>query len=297
MAISHSQNLLRQVRREERKQRRQAIKDTIEEAIKTLAEGIDEARASEEFRAWLEVTARFHEYSLNNTILIARYKPDATLVAGYRTWQKVHRQVKKGEKGIPIFAPIRYTKKVKEAEEEGDTEIEKVAGFRIVYVFDISQTEGDPLPELDHTLTGDDEGLLEKLTQTARSLGYRVEFADLHKGGRKPNGVASPGQITIHSGLEPLGACKTLTHELAHQLLEHTGQNHGIPREVKELQAEATAYVVLNRLGIDATAPSARYLAAWRADIDKLKQSLETIRATASRILRSLEGKDRGWQK
>jgi len=275
--------------------KKKGLLQEIETAIDRLADAVNFQRHSEEFQRWLQVLSNFHSYSLNNTLLILSRMPDATMVAGYRSWQKLGRQVKRGEKGIPIFAPIVYrrprkTQPATSLDGVGDDEgLEEVAvGFRVVHVFDISQTEGEPLPTLDHTLHGDDSDLLELAVRTATRLGYNVTVETLPEG---VNGVAKPPRdITVNRGLPAQGQAKTIFHELAHHLLGHTSPGgHEESRQIREITSEATAYTVLAYLGVDSTAPSARYLASWQADKDNLKKALEAIRQTASRLISSIE--------
>jgi len=272
------------------------LKD-VEALIDRLATSAVSARDSQEFQDWLRVVSRFHQYSFNNTLLIYRAMPTATRVAGYKTWQKLGRQVKRGEKGIPILAPVVYRKKPEpttkhnlnklESEEDQEDQEEVRIGFRVVHVFDISQTEGDPLPTLDHTLNGDDSDLLELATRTATSFGYNVFTETLPDG---VNGVARPPrEILVSKALPPQGRAKTIFHELAHHLLRHCSINHNQDKHLKELAAEASAFVTLHYLGVDSELPSSRYVATWMKDKDNLKTVLVAVHETVKKILDSIE--------
>ncbi len=252
--------------------------------LKKLSEGIREIQSSEEFRAVLDCMAHFHSYSWRNTLLIHFQNPQATRVAGYRTWQKLGRQVRKGEKGISILAPSTYKKKETEVDPETGEEIEvekDVSFFFPVCVFDISQTEGEEMPEIEFKPIDDTHaGALEKLLKLAGERNIEVEFADL----ANCEGVSTNGKIKIQSSKNPTEKALILIHELAHELLHWNPETRPkLTREQKELEAEATAYVVAQALGIPET-NSEKYLALYQKSCS-LEESLEAIHQTSRKIL------------
>lgn len=246
--------------------------------IKDLAQETDQACISEVMQNYLKFAASFYRYSLSNQFFIFLFKPDATLVAGYHDWLKKHRYVKKGEKGIPILAPCQVAIK-----DDEDNVIEKQLRFKTVYVFDISQTEGEPLPEAPEWKSQEKSPELEDmLIQFASSLNIKVEIKDLSKEGNA-QGYSSGGQIV----LDPKAGTKTLIHEIAHELLHHTKDAKTKTREEVELEAEAVAYVVARALEIK-NLQSPNYLAIWDADGSKILARLDLIRTTANQILTAI---------
>ena len=260
----------------------------VQAHVKALGAEIDAAKASGEYRAWLECCARFHKYSLHNTLLILCQKPDATRVAGFRAWKKLGRHVRKGEKGIAILAPCIGKRKetVTDAETGQESEQEQAYKYFIpVHVFDVSQTDGQPLPTLDTSAHGADGGLLDALQVVASARGIVVEFQAL-TGER--HGYSAGGKVVIDTRLEPAGRFKTLCHELAHEAL-HQGDDDRTGRAEREHEAEAVAYVVCRHFGIDGG--SAKYLATWGADTEALMERFERIHETAAGLINDLEAK------
>jgi len=245
--------------------------------IEDLAKETDEARISEVMQKYLNFCASFYHYSLFNQWLIFLHRSNATLVAGYRDWIKKRRYVKKGEKGIPILAPIL----IKEKNEKGD-EISQVVNFKTVYVFDIAQTDGEPLPEPPEWKSPEKYPKLETmLIDYAHSLHIKVDIEDMSATGGQ--GSSSGGQIM----LDPLAGTKTLIHEIAHELLHHTKEARQKSRAEVELEAEAIAYVVARALEIE-NLKSPNYLALWDANGAKIMDRLDVIRTTANQILTAI---------
>jgi len=257
------------------------------ELLKNLNNMIDEVQSSDEFKEILKFFSRFHNYSYHNNILIMMQKPDATLVAGYRQWQKkFDRYVKKGEKGIAILAPFTYKKKAKKdklASSLADDEDEyiKKTYFRPVYVFDVSQTEGKPLPELDLSVEDRKPDLLELLKSYAVSKGIKVVFKSLRKG---LDGYSKGGEITIDINANDTKKASTLAHELAHELLHFKKDNNELTltKEVLEMEAEAVAFVVMDYFG--AGIKSDKYLALYKKSYD-LMNSLKRISDVSSAMI------------
>ena len=255
--------------------------------VEALGAEIDAAKASAEYRAWLECCAQFHRYSLHNCFLIFMQRPDATRVAGYRKWQQLGRQVCGGDHGISILAPCTVKKTVTETDPDGqerETEV-PMTYFKAVFVFDLSQTDGEPLATLDTSAHGQDGGLLDALQTVASARGIVVEFQEL-SGER--HGYSTGGKVVVDTRLEPAGQFKTLIHELAHETL-HATDDDQTGRTAREHEAEAVAYVVCKHFGIDGG--SAKYLATWGADTEALVQRFERIHETAAGLINDLEAK------
>jgi len=289
--------------------RRDAMAESIESWIADLAEMADTARASEQFQEWLDVHARFHDYSPRNSLLIKLQKPDATKVAGFWDWQnKFDRHVKEGEKAIWIWAPI-ITEKCPECgnsesyhdrdhidctyheESDPDTWREGVVGFKPASVFDISQTEGEPLPELDTAAGGDADGLVEALLEAADRLDIDATLVPNDEWDRSAEGYTSLDQVKmaplvrVRDKDNRADVARVLIHEFAHAEI-HGGVTE--TTEAKEVEADAVAYVVCRYFGLD-TSNIPTYLAAWSDDApDKLEERLETISNTAQRLIKKI---------
>lgn len=208
------------------------LQKKIQGYLETLALETDEARKSEEMQRYLDFVARFHQYSPSNIFLIMLSKPDATMVAGFQAWKKMGRYVMKGEKGIPIFAPM-----IHKEDPDSDSSPKVLSGFRIVYVFDVSQTDGDPLPTVpDWKSPEKNAELTEKLIRFAESKGIKVTIKDLPG---ETQGVSRGGAIEI----SPNAGTKTLIHEIAHELM-HRIDGVTKRKEIIEWEAESVAYIV-----------------------------------------------------
>jgi antirestriction protein ArdC len=262
----------------------------IRSTIEQLANETDAARQSELFRNYLKASAAFWDYSWHNQMLIWKQRPDASYVGGFNTWLKCGRYVRKGEKGIAILAPMFFKDKTRMADgSEGET---KRIWFKVVYVFDISQTDGMPLPELPTKSTGErGQDMLDRLLRFAASRGITVRFVDKCK----LNGAAGTSkgtEIEIRTTeTDATTQAATLAHEIAHSLLHWTADGHKITtrdgREIgkqqRELEAEAVAYVVGSYFGIQS--PSDFYLATYSVTPAMLLEAVETIAKTARTIL------------
>lgn len=260
------------------------LKASISASIDALAQAVDAVRASETFKQFLAMQARFHRYSWHNSILIATQRPDASQVAGYRTWQSMGRQVRKGEKGIAIIAPCPFKREVKSSESEAET----VDGifFRVVHVFDIAQTDGEELPTVEvPTVDAMADRLLADLYRVAVSRGIRVDFKPLSGG---TFGVSKSGAIDIDNRHASGQQAKTLAHELAHEAL-HWKIDGPITRNIAELEAEAVAFVVCMHFGLDVEVRASRYIAVWQGDSKGLRGSMDRITKTARDIIDNVE--------
>lgn len=283
----------------------------IKEITEKLEQGVKELFESEKYKVFLHTMSKFHNYSLNNTMLIAMQKPDATLVAGYTAWQHDHeRHVMKGEKGIRIFAPAPYKVKVEQDKIDPVTnkpvldehnnpvkevvEIKKPA-FKLVSVFDVSQTEGKDIPSLGvDELLGDVEDYVHFFDALERSCPVPIGFEQI-EGGAKGYYHQTECRIAINEGMSEVQNVKTLIHEMAHQKLhavENIDKDLKLSRSAKEVEAESIAYVICQHYGIDTAEYSFAYLAGWSADKDtpELKASLDRIRKASNEMINEIDG-------
>lgn len=249
---------------------------SITERIKELAQATDEARMTEEMCAYLETCARFHQYSPCNVWCILMACPDATNVAGYQKWRSFNRYVRKGEQGIPILAPIFV-----QENPDDSTSKQELKGFRVVYVFDISQTEGEPLPEPPNWKSPEQNAILsQRLIDFAKQKGISVTVKKLEG---DTQGLSRGGEIE----LDPSAGTKTLIHEIAHELL-HQDENRPLDKTIRELEAESVAYVVGKHFGLDGLS-SPNYVALHGATSEMILGHLERIRKKACVIISLIE--------
>jgi antirestriction protein ArdC len=257
-----------------------------DELLQRLTEGVEKLTSSEEWVRYLDVQRRFHRYSFGNVLLISLQCPDATRVAGFHRWLELGRHVRKGSKGIAIFAPIVSRLKVEDKETGEERTIASAPhAFRVVHVFDVSQTDGDELPEIPcHRLEGEGAAY-DELTAYAEELRFRVEVGELPG---ETNGLCDhlTRTITIREGLASAQQTKTLAHEIAHAMLH--GPDFDAPRAQKELEAESVAYIVMSTLKIDSAAYSFGYLASWGANTDAIRRSGHRIQQAAQTMLSAL---------
>lgn len=251
------------------------IKNKALEEIKNhLDQGIQEVMTSGKFQEWLTFLSSFHNYSFNNTILIYMQSPKSTLVKGFNEWKKDGRFVKKGAKAIKILAPlIRKKNEDDNKKQEGEKEKKELYGFRYVNVFDVSSTEGKELPAMDAVKMLEGGGEMEKnlLHEWIEKIEIPVRFEDTGEANGYFHLVNN--YIAIHHERDTTQQLKTLIHEYAHSLLHSKGakfEKEG--KRMKEAQAEAVAYVVLNRFGYDTGQYSFGYIAGWSQDINIMKQ-------------------------
>lgn len=255
------------------------LKKLTTESLDHLSAALAEGH-SERLSALLKTMAQFHRYSFHNVCLIARQRPDATRVAGFHAWRKLGRFVRKGEKGIAILAPIVGRKDADAADSDSKT----VVGFRAAYVFDVAQTDGEPLPETAQA-AGDPGTRTRALEATITAQGITVEHVDDLDGAY---GTSSGGRIQILNGLAPAAEFSVLAHEYAHELLHHSSDRPEA-RDTRELEAEAVAFVVGHGIGLDVTDAARDYIHLYRGDGTLLAQSLDRIQRTASTILAALD--------
>ena len=277
--------------------------DKIKAALKRIEEGLDAINTNEDWLKYLVFQSRFYQYSLGNTILIYMQNPEATYVMGYKAWNKLGRYVKKGSKGLVILAPcIKKIEVFKEPQDimeyhdkEGEKEIRKVlSGFRVTYLYDISQTEGSDefVPVLVKGLTGNTETekeIYEKLLEAVSK-----EFVV-----NEVTGTASKGSynietniISIRSDMGYLQRIKTLLHELAHAYHFVIEPDNDMPRNKRELIAESTAFIVSEWIGLDVSSYSFSYIQSWLKDKKELKQIADTVQKIAHKIINMLAESD-----
>ncbi|MCR5796147.1 MAG: ssDNA-binding domain-containing protein [Solobacterium sp.] len=249
-----------------------------------LEKGVMNVFSCDSYRAYLAVMARFHTYSINNSILIWMQRPDATLVAGYNTWlTRFSRNVKKGEKGIRILAPVR-----KKILDEDMQERSVLSGFRTAVVFDISQTEGKELPSyvndrLPGIVTNYPMFICSLILVSPAEVRFEKTNANVHGFYRTTDQV-----IVVSDTLSQIMTVKTLLHEITHAILH--SRNHDGSREarmLREIEAESVAYAVSRYYGIDTSAYSFGYIAGWSGskEIPELRSSLSRIQETTSMLI------------
>ena len=287
----------------------------VREITDKLEQGIKELFESEKFKEYLTTMSKFYNYSFNNTLLIAMQKPDATLIAGYTSWQRnFDRHVMKGEKGIKILAPAPYKaqeerekidpatqKPVLDADGKPVTETVEVLrpAFKVVSVFDVSQTDGKELPDIAvDELTGSVENYAAFFEALKQESPVPISFEDI-PGGAKGYFSHVENRIAIQDGMTEIQTVKTAIHEIAHAKLhaikpdEKVAPEERKDRHTKEVEAESVAYTVCQRYGIETSDYSFGYIAGWSSDKDtkELKGSLETIRSTAAEMIESIDAK------
>jgi len=255
--------------------------------IKLLIEQL-EAGHSEALTNYLTAMSRFHNYSFGNVLEITRQMPAATKVAGFWTWKNLGRNVKAGQKGIRILAPIVGVRRKKDGESNKDItkQNERVlVGFRNAYVFDISQTEGVDLPTM-HEVSGDPGENIDRLAAFLKGKGIQLVY--------NPNiapslGVSYGGRIAILPGQSKAEEFSTLVHETGHELLHKAERRTATTKTVRETEAEAVAFVVGKAVGLVTGSASADYIQLYHGNASLLAESLEVIQQTASVILAALE--------
>ena len=287
-------------------------KTQTQQIVEQLEKGVSEVFESDQYKQYLQVMSKFHSYSYNNILLIAMQCPGATMVAGYESWQRLFkRHVSKGEKAIKILAPCPYKKVIMQdvtdpithqplKNSNGEVIKEKVQitipAFRPVSVFDVSQTEGEPLPEMAtvQELIGEVDGfdtLQEIVESMAPCAVYHKDIEGSAKGYYSP----ADNQIVIKNGLSQQQEIKTMIHEIAHSLLHNSEKmkDKKISRNDMEVQAESVAYTVCSALGIDTSDYSFGYIAGWSngKDIKELKNALDLICDTSSSMIFHIENK------
>ena len=266
----------------------QTAKEVIGANVKLLIEQL-EAGHSEGLTAYLTAMGRFHNYSFGNILEIARQKPDATRVAGMYAWNQLGRKVIKGQKGIRILAPMIGIRRKKDSEAEKDITKQNqpvLVGFRAAYVFDVSQTEGAPLPDLSERVKGDVGEYRERLIDFIIAQGIELEFKESIA---PALGMSYGGRIAILPGQATAEEFSTLVHEFAHEMLHKTDRRTATTKTVRETEAEAIAFVVSQTIGLNAGRASADYIHLYHGNAALLAESLEVIQRTSALILSAIE--------
>jgi len=267
--------------------RKEPDSDPVTASLFQLERAVAAIQDSDTFRAYLSAQARFHHYSFGNVLLILAQRPDATRVAGYRTWQSLERNVKKGEKAIRIIAPAYYKRREVDAQTGEDVE-RQVTFFRSAAVFDYGQTEGKPLPEIPVPVLDSEAGseLYARLEDVAQDEGLSVQRGHERFGAREQMmGFYEPDRrlVALREGSQ-LQMTKTLAHELGHHFAEHTESG-----PASETEAEGIAYVVLAHHGLDSGERSFPYVATWAQDTAVLRAALTRIQQVSLRIIERTE--------
>jgi len=260
--------------------------------LEGLSAGIAELTTSEKWTQYLDVQSKFHRYSPNNVMLILLQNPYATRVAGYNAWKALDHQVMAKESALRILAPMKYKR---DDAPEGEKTSE-IRGFKMVPVFDISQTEGPDLPDVVSKLEGlAPEGVFVKLTEFAQGIGFRVERPESLDSGANGDTSHSEGRIRVVSCNSEAQQAKTLAHEIGHALLHDPGveATKDLERGLKELEAESTAYVICTALGMDTSDYSFGYVAGWAGGapeaVQGIKASTGRIQKAATAVLKTFE--------
>ncbi len=267
--------------------------DHVDNLLTRLHEGLQDLVTGEQWQQWLTIAARFHRYSAMNVLAIYIQRPDATICAGYQRWRALGRQVRRGEKGIAILAPCKYhaTSDDDAASDEAPERV-VVRGFRVVHVFDISQTDGPPISPVRPTLLEGDapamviSGLVEVIT----GEGFSYAISDMPVGHETSNGVTdfNARSVLVRPDISPAATTKTTAHEAAHVLL-HEPSGEPVDRRRAEIEAESVAYIVCTAAGIDSSEYSLPYVAYWSGgDLDIVHSTTERVIGCARGLLDSL---------
>lgn len=309
-------------------------KDRLKEITASIEDGIKDLFQSEKYKQYLSTMSRFHKYSVNNTMLIYMQKPDATLCAGFNKWKdQFERNVIKGEKGIKIIAPTPFKKKIEQEKLDPDTRLPmldvdgkiiieektvQIPMYKVVSVFDVSQTDGKPLPELAANLTGDVQNYEVFIEALRRSAPVPISVEPM---AANMDGFFSPDEqrIAIRDGMSEVQTVSAAVHEIAHFKLHNyekekeqttAGDETATPvkpksRETEEVEAESISFAVCGYYGIATGENSFGYIATWSKDkeLPELRASLETINKTASGLITDIDRhyatimKERGFDK
>jgi antirestriction protein ArdC len=262
----------------------QLVRENVQYLIEQL-----EAGHSEALTAFLDAMAHFRNYSFGNVLLIARQKPQATNVAGMWAWNQLGRRVKRGEKGIAILAPmVAKTRKDEAKSDSKDDNRPSLLGFRRVYVWDESQTEGAPLPELDK-VTGEAGVYLDRLREYVNAQGITLEY---NESIAPALGMAFGNTIRLLPGQTDAETFTTLVHELSHLILKHTERRTATTKTVRETEAEAIAFVVGKAIGLTTSTASASYIQLYHGNAALLMESLEAVQQTSAVILSALKAEE-----
>lgn len=280
----------------------------IDEITKKLEEGVKALFDSEKYMNYLKVMSKFHNYSFNNSLLIAMQMPQASLVAGYSKWKNTfHRQVEKGQKAIKIIAPSPY--KIDKIQDKIDPDTNRpmldtngnivkekikvvIPAYKVTNVFDVSQTSGEPIPSLVNELSGNVEEYNKFIEAIKKTSTVPIKFAEIDTSAKGYYNIEDKC-IVIKDNMSEVQTAKTLIHEIAHSILHE--KDNGIEKEAdrntKEVQAESVAYATCQHFNIDTSDYSFGYIAGWSSgkDVEELRNSMNVIRQTASDLINGIE--------
>lgn len=279
-------------RNADREERAELIKQTLDDALTRLSKDLEAGR-SESLTAYLRAMSHFHHYSFNNCVLIMLQRPDATRVAGFRTWPKLSRHVRKGEEGIVVMAPVtKIVGKREEVQDDGsrkEVPVRAVVNTKPVYVFDISQTDGEDLPE--HGIDqrrGDPGEHQDRLVKAYAKHKIELEYVDALPGGAL--GVSRKGSVAVVRGLTAAETFGVLVHELAHELLHRDAERRSqTTPTIRETEAEAVAFVVCEAINLEQGRAASDYIQIYGGNAATLAESLEAVRQASAAILADLD--------
>jgi hypothetical protein len=265
--------------------------EKVNRALSMLEEGVERITSGEEFRRYLAFSARFHHYSARNCLLILWQRPDASRVAGYRKWQEMGRQVRRGEEAIRILAPVSRT-----VEDEGTGEKARIlVGFRVASVFDVSQTDGEPMPEAPRAenLDPDDPADVSSrvyggLLWLCEAEGVPVDLTDLAPG-YYGSYHHKERRIVLNRALCEVERATTLAHEVTHHLL-HRQDDGATTKAIRETEAEGVAFAVFSYFGFDTSRFSFAYVSRYAGEPEVLTAALDRIQKAAYRMIEAVEG-------
>lgn len=283
---------------------RKSREEKMSEIQEKLENGVRDIFESDKYKEYISTMSKFPNYSINNCILIASQRPEASYVCGFNKWKELGRAVNKGSHGIMIIAPVKVKKDMEQpiydenrrpaVDESGNHLTEKVTKefqtFRPVYVFDYADTSGEPLPTL-ATMLDEKVDSFEDLKDVLMKVSpVPITFEEITSGA---NGYFSPSEqrIVVKENLPQLQMVKTMIHEIGHASLGHGGKVDKWDRETKEVQAESVAYWVTQMLGLDTSEYSFGYIGGWSKDkeVTELKENLDLIKCTADEISKKIE--------
>ncbi|MBR3224952.1 MAG: hypothetical protein IKF78_06495 [Atopobiaceae bacterium] len=280
-----------------REERKAAAQAKAQAALDRIGDGVRSVWESEEWERWLRTLAMFHDYSLNNSVLISMQMPEATRVASYRSWKRdFDRHVRRGERGIEVLVPMVVKSKLGDTEDvpqdDGETtERRKLVGFKVGHVFDVSQTEGEHLPEIASQVSADVSDFDSLMGAIEAVSAYPIELVD----GLPPetNGLFSRrmGYIAVRKGMPEGQTVKTALHELAHSVMHDADAEELPDRAMREVQAESVAYAVSAALGLDTSDYSFGYVASWAVGKteEEMRACMRAVRDAAKDIIDKMD--------
>jgi hypothetical protein len=293
----HSKNATLQNQSESPYQQRTTQKDNptqqlIKQAVDFLLQQL-EAGKSETLTAYLAAMARFHSYSFGNILAIARQRPSASRVAGFYAWKELGRFVKRGEKGIQILAPMIGHRRNKDNADQNSRSDDNpkpqpvLIGFRAVYVFDVTQTEGADLPEFEHSISGEVGAHRDRLTDFLAQQNITLEY---NENIAPALGVSYGGKIALLPGQSEAEDFTSLVHETAHELLHKSTRRTITTQTVRETEAEAVAFIVGEAIGLEMGHVASDYIQMYAGNASLLAESLEVVQHTSAVILEAITG-------